>query len=47
MAEAIGNEVDELERIAFGPLKLGELPRGQARKLRAAELRRLWKDPAK
>ena len=45
MAEAIGNEVVELERIAFGPLRLGELPRGQARKLRAAELRRLWKDP--
>jgi 23S rRNA pseudouridine2605 synthase len=46
MAEAIGNEVVDLERVAFGPLKLGELPRGQARKLRAAELRRLWKDPA-
>jgi 23S rRNA pseudouridine2605 synthase len=45
MAEAIGNEVVELERIAFGPLRLGELPRGEARKLRAAELRRLWKDP--
>ena len=25
MAEAIGNEVVELERIAFGPLRLGEL----------------------
>ena len=45
MAEAIGNEVVELERVAFGPLRLGELARGQARRLRAAELRRLWKDP--
>ncbi len=44
MAEAIGNDVVELERIAFGPLRLGELPRGQARQLKAAELRRLWKD---
>jgi 23S rRNA pseudouridine2605 synthase len=45
MAEAIGNEVVELERVSFGPLRLGELPRGQARKLSAAELRQLWKDP--
>ncbi len=44
MAEAIGNEVVELERIAFGPLRLDDLPRGQARPLRGAELRRLWKD---
>ncbi len=45
MAEAIGNEVLELERVAFGPLKLEGLALGQSRKLRAAELRRLWKDP--
>jgi 23S rRNA pseudouridine2605 synthase len=44
MAEAIGNDVVELERVAFGPLRLGELARGQARLLRAAELRKLWKD---
>jgi 23S rRNA pseudouridine2605 synthase len=44
MAEAIGNEVVELERITFGPLRLGELPRGQARPLKPAELRQLWKD---
>jgi 23S rRNA pseudouridine2605 synthase len=44
MAEAIGNDVVDLERVAFGPLRLGELPRGQARLLKAAELRRLWKD---
>ncbi|MFL5870613.1 MAG: pseudouridine synthase [Solirubrobacterales bacterium] len=45
MAEAVGNEVVELERIAFGPLRLGDLPEGAARKLTRAELRRLWKDP--
>ena len=45
MAEAIGNEVVELERIGFGPLRLEGLALGQSRRLRAAELRRLWKDP--
>ncbi|MCD6016469.1 MAG: pseudouridine synthase [Solirubrobacterales bacterium] len=44
MAEAIGNEVVSLTRVAFGPLKLGELGEGEARRLRSAELRRLWKD---
>jgi 23S rRNA pseudouridine2605 synthase len=47
MAEAIGNQVVELERISFGPLKLGDLAPGRSRRLRAAELRRLWKDPAR
>ena len=41
MAEAIGNEVVSLERVAFGPLRLGELAEGEARRLRPAELRRL------
>ncbi len=45
MAEAIGNEVLDLERVSFGPLKLAGLAPGQSRLLRAAELRRLWKDP--
>jgi 23S rRNA pseudouridine2605 synthase len=45
MAEAIGNEVVELTRIAFGALRLGDLAEGEARRLSAAELRRLWKDP--
>jgi 23S rRNA pseudouridine2605 synthase len=45
MAEAVGNEVLELERVAFGPLRLGDLREGAARKLTRAELRRLWKDP--
>ena len=44
MAEAIGNEVVELQRIGFGPLRLGELAEGRARRLRAAEVKRLWKD---
>jgi 23S rRNA pseudouridine2605 synthase len=46
MAEAVGNEVVELRRVAFGPLKLVELElgEGQARRLRSAEVRRLWKD---
>lgn len=44
MAEAVGNEVVELRRISYGSLKLGELAEGQARRLRAAEVRRLWKD---
>ena len=46
MAEAIGNEVVDLQRIAFGPLRLGDLPEGGARRLRTSELRRLWKDAA-
>jgi 23S rRNA pseudouridine2605 synthase len=46
MAEAIGNEVVSLTRIGFGPLRLGELAEGASRRLRTAELRRLWKDAA-
>jgi 23S rRNA pseudouridine2605 synthase len=46
MVEAVGNEVVELRRTAFGPLRLGELREGEARRLRTAELRRLWKDAA-
>ena len=44
MAEAIGNEVVALRRVGFGSLRLGRLPEGQARRLRAAEVRQLWKD---
>lgn len=46
MAEAVGNRIVDLERIAFGPLRLGELAEGQSRRLRASEVRRLWKDAA-
>ena len=44
MVEAVGNEVVALLRVAFGPLSLGTLPEGKARRLRPAELERLWKD---
>jgi 23S rRNA pseudouridine2605 synthase len=44
MAEAVGNEVVELSRVAFGSLRLGELGEGEARRLRAADVRGLWKD---
>ncbi|MGN6870626.1 MAG: pseudouridine synthase, partial [Solirubrobacteraceae bacterium] len=33
MCEAVGHPVKRLERVAFGPLALGELPRGRWRKL--------------
>jgi 23S rRNA pseudouridine2605 synthase len=41
MCDAVGHPVKEIERIAFGPLRLGALPRGQARKLTPAETQRL------
>jgi 23S rRNA pseudouridine2605 synthase len=44
MAEAVGNEVVALSRVRFGPLELGDLPEGAARRLRPAEMRKLWKD---
>jgi 23S rRNA pseudouridine2605 synthase len=44
MVEAVGNQVVALSRIRFGPLALGTIPEGKARKLRAPEVRRLWKD---
>jgi 23S rRNA pseudouridine2605 synthase len=44
MVEAVGNQVVDLARIRFGPLALGSLPLGKARRLRPPEVRRLWKD---
>ncbi|MGH2952929.1 MAG: pseudouridine synthase [Solirubrobacterales bacterium] len=41
MAEAVGNEVVKLQRVGFGPLRLGDLAEGEARRLRPSELRRL------
>jgi 23S rRNA pseudouridine2605 synthase len=41
MCDAVGHPVKEIERIAFGPLRLGGLPRGQARQLSHAEAQRL------
>ena len=42
MAEAIGNQVDSLRRISFGPLELGDLARGGVRKLSTREIDSLW-----
>jgi 23S rRNA pseudouridine2605 synthase len=44
MVESVGNEVAALKRIRFGPLGLGTLPEGKARRLRPPEVKRLWKD---
>jgi 23S rRNA pseudouridine2605 synthase len=41
MCAAVGHPVKALERVAFGPLRLGSLPPGGCRRLSAAELRRL------
>jgi 23S rRNA pseudouridine2605 synthase len=41
MLEAVGHRVERLERIAFGPLRLGGLPPGGARRLGPAEVERL------
>jgi 23S rRNA pseudouridine2605 synthase len=44
MVEAVGNQVVDLHRVRFGSLALGELAEGRARRLRPAEIKRLWKD---
>jgi 23S rRNA pseudouridine2605 synthase len=38
MAEAVGNEVVGLRRVSFGPVELGDLPEGEARRLSDDEL---------
>jgi 23S rRNA pseudouridine2605 synthase len=42
MVEAVGNRVVALQRIGFGPLQLGRLHEGQARRLSEAEVEKLW-----
>jgi 16S rRNA U516 pseudouridylate synthase RsuA-like enzyme len=44
MAEAIGNRVVKLRRVRFGPIELGRLARGRARRLSEDEIFRLWED---
>ncbi len=44
MAEAVGNRVVALRRVRFGPIELGSLPSGVARKLSDDEIALLWKD---
>jgi 23S rRNA pseudouridine2605 synthase len=41
MCEAVGHRVIELERVAFGPLRLGALEPGASRRLSPAEVERL------
>jgi len=41
MCEAVGHPVLELQRIAFGPLRLGDLQAGAHRRLRAGEVESL------
>jgi 23S rRNA pseudouridine2605 synthase len=38
MCEAVGHRVKRLERVAFGPLELGNLPEGRHRRLTAEEI---------
>ncbi|MDX6653937.1 MAG: rRNA synthase [Solirubrobacterales bacterium] len=42
MVEAVGNRVVARQRIGFGPLRLGRLGEGQARRLNKAEVEKLW-----
>ena len=44
MVRKVGNDVLELSRVRFGPLELGDLAAGRARRLSRSEVRRLWKD---
>jgi 23S rRNA pseudouridine2605 synthase len=41
MAEAVGNRVLGLRRVRFGPIELGDLPEGAARRLSEEEISRL------
>lgn len=44
MCEAIGRDVGELQRIAFGSLPLGRLKLGTARRLSPEEIDQLWQN---
>lgn len=46
MCEAVGHRVLALERIAFGPLRLGDLTPGESRRLTPAEVERLRQAPS-
>lgn len=41
MCDAVGHRVTELRRVAFGPLRLGDMRPGAVRKLEPAEVQRL------
>jgi 23S rRNA pseudouridine2605 synthase len=44
MLEAVGHPVVDLERVALGDLRLGDLQPGEHRALTPAEVERLWKN---
>ncbi len=44
MLEAVGNEALSLQRVRIGPLEIGDLEPGAARRLSPSELDALWKD---
>jgi 23S rRNA pseudouridine2605 synthase len=44
MLDAVGHPVVDLERVALGDLRLGDLKRGEHRPLTPAEVERLWKN---
>jgi 23S rRNA pseudouridine2605 synthase len=46
MAEVVGNGVVALRRVRFGPIELGGLAEGEARRLSEEEVARLWEDAA-
>ena len=46
MAEAVGNQVESLTRIRIGSLGIGDLRRGEARRLEVGEVAALWEDSA-
>ncbi len=41
MFEAVGHQVVQLKRVGFGPIQLGDLPRGTWRQLTPTEIRKL------
>jgi 23S rRNA pseudouridine2605 synthase len=41
MCAAVGHPVQQLQRVAFGPLRLGDLSEGRVRRLNPAEVQRL------
>jgi len=45
MCDAVGHPVKTLERVAFGPLRLGGLEPGEHRRLSSAEVERLLESP--
>jgi 23S rRNA pseudouridine2605 synthase len=46
MAEAVGNRVTGLRRVSFGPIDLGDLPEGAARRLSEEEIEALRRGAA-